>query len=352
MVSLTSDTPKVSIVMPLYNADIYLGESIESILNQTFRDFELIIIYDNPSDEILEILLAYQQNDSRIRLFTQKRQGLIASLNQGCSFSKGEYILRMDADDFCVQDRIEKQVTFMENHPEVGICGSFIHCVDKNNKIVYDLKFPLHDKEIKFHMLFGNCIAHPSVIMRQKIIKELNFYTNNYLHAEDYDLWSRASSITQLANLPDFLVSYRIHGENVSILNFEDKDKNSIKLRYALINDLFGYKLPEEPIINLMSYHREFNAITPDQISAIAKLIYAIYQRYISIHVLTPSEFQEVTNITGFQLLSLSISSIKIYPWMSLKIFIKALKLNILTTFYLSKVMISMLCRKPHTLVE
>src|SRR5918996_2481069 len=114
-------TPKVSVVMPAYNAAVYLDEAVTSILNQTFREFEFIVINDGSTDDTVSILDKYEKSDSRIRVYHQENQGMIAALNRGCRLARGKYIARMDADDISLPRRFERQLEFMEGHPQIGI---------------------------------------------------------------------------------------------------------------------------------------------------------------------------------------------------------------------------------------
>ena len=125
-------SPKISVVMPAYNAAEYLDEAIRSILNQTFRDFEFIIINDGSTDDSISILDKQQKLDSRIRVYHQENQGMIAALNRGCRLARGKYIARMDADDISLPGRLEKQLKYMERHPQIGILGTWIYSIDKN----------------------------------------------------------------------------------------------------------------------------------------------------------------------------------------------------------------------------
>lgn len=205
-------TPRVTVLMPVFNGEKYLGEAIESILNQTFADFEFLIINDGSTDNSVSIIQSYP--DSRIKLLhNDGNRGLIATLNRGIEFARGEYIARMDCDDISLPKRLAKQMEFMDQHQEVGVCGTWISTIGRN-KVV---KPPTEHDAIVCRLMFESCLLHPTVIIRRSVLRENGiFYDHGYLHAEDYELWVRCSKFCKLANLGEVLFHYRIHPHQVS----------------------------------------------------------------------------------------------------------------------------------------
>lgn len=212
--------PRVSVLMPMFNAAPFLNEAIESILNQTYTDFEFIIIDDASTDNSISIAKSF--GDERIVLVRKKENGgIIESLNVGLEMARGEYIVRMDSDDISLPQRIERQVVFMDAHPEVGVCGTCIETIGLPNKAWH---IETEDARIRIKLLRETHFCHPSVIMRNRIIQENKLrYRYGYEHAEDYDLWVRIASYCQLANLPEVLLKYRIHGQQISASRFEQQ---------------------------------------------------------------------------------------------------------------------------------
>lgn len=198
---------KISVISAVYNSEAYLREAVESVLNQRFRDFEWIIVNDCSTDNSIAIIESYQ--DPRIRiLHNEKNQGLAASLNKAIQHSQGEYLLRMDTDDICRPDRFEKQVAFMEQHPEISIAGSWVQLFGEWKGT---WKTARTYEEIKVRLLFNSALAHPSVIMRRKDMLENGLTYNEELRkAQDYDLWVRAAEKVKLANIPEVLLEYRL----------------------------------------------------------------------------------------------------------------------------------------------
>lgn len=204
--------PKITVLMPVYNCELYIRESIDSILNQTFDDFELLIIDDASTDKTVDIIKAY--NDFRIQLIEKpQNSGYTNSLNYGLSIAKGEYIARMDGDDISLRERFAKQVSFLDANPDVVLCGTIISIIG-TNKIV---SLPESHEDIKLLLLKSNCIAHPSVMFRNQKAKDFSILYDIYKEpAEDYDLWVRLLAIGKLYNLQEVLVNYRVHNFQVS----------------------------------------------------------------------------------------------------------------------------------------
>lgn len=211
-----TNKPKISVLMAVYNAETYLPEAIDSILKQTFSDFEFIIIDDGSTDRTTEILQQYSNKDSRIRCFQNaENHGLATSLNRGIEIARGNYIARMDGDDISLPNRLEQQIAFMENNSQVGICGTWTKIFGIKKQYS---KPPLHSDEIKSHLFFASPFAHPTVMMRKQVLNEYNLrYDALNQTAQDYALWAKAARYTSLANLPQVLLHYRTHSVQSSI---------------------------------------------------------------------------------------------------------------------------------------
>ncbi len=225
---------KISVVMPVYNGEKYLSEAIESILCQTLSDFEFIIIDDGSTDKTLDIIQSYMRHDGRIVLISRENRGLIASLNEGLDSAKGKYIARMDADDISCKARFEKQYLFLEENPDVGVCGSWAEVFGENIKTKV-WKMPFADKELRPRLIFSVPFAHPSVMMRREIIDETGLrYHPKYKNAEDYKFWLDLSKYTQFSNIQEVLIKYRYHNQSISRLA---DNKNSAD-RFEVISQI------------------------------------------------------------------------------------------------------------------
>ncbi len=204
--------PPITVLMSVYNAEKYLSDAIESILNQTFRNFEFLIINDGSTDRSIEILHKYAAADERIRLVNNEtNKGLIACLNDGIEKSVGEYIARMDADDISLPYRLEKQYDFLEKHPNYVCVGCKSIMIDPHGE---DLKvFPFYggNEAIVKAMLngVGGAIIHPSAMIRKSTLLKSGGYNPDFLHAEDMDLFLRLTELGLVANIPEILFKYR-----------------------------------------------------------------------------------------------------------------------------------------------
>jgi len=236
-------TPRISVVMPVFNGEKYLKKAIESILNQTFLDFEFLIINDGSTDKSVEIIESY--NDPRIRLVhNEQNLGLIATLNRGLNLCKGEYIVRMDADDISLPSRLEKQVKFLDFNPDIAICGTLLKTFGNISSSI--LKYPEKSESIKSALLFNCPIAHPSVMMKRSAIKGL-YYDSSYKHAEDYQLWTRASKYLKLFNIQEVLLLYRTHPKQVSQDHLAEQLLSSKKIMQNQLKNL-GIEPTEEEL--------------------------------------------------------------------------------------------------------
>ncbi|WP_263385012.1 glycosyltransferase [Granulicella arctica] len=202
--------------MSVYNGEEFLGESVRSILDQTFSDFEFIVVDDGSSDRSKSILDAYALEDKRITVIAQDNLGLVKSLNRACGLARGKYLARMDADDVAVRTRLALQVQFLEAHPEISVVGSAVAFIDSLGRILTVAKRPLHDRQIKRALPDANVLWHPSVMLTAETFISLGGY-RNVPYAEDYDLWLRIADQHALANLSEILLKYRVHGSQVSI---------------------------------------------------------------------------------------------------------------------------------------
>ena len=206
----------VSVLMPCYNSEKYLEEAVESILNQTFLDFEFIIVDDGSTDQTYKILSSFAKKDERIRLYkNEKNIGIVKTRNRLLSLSKGKYIALLDSDDIAMSERIEIQVDYMEKHPDIGLLGSWVSPVDENGVPAKRWKYPLNDLVIKTRLLFSNAFASSSVMIRREALP-VNGYDEYYAQAEDYDLYCRISKNWKVFNLNKILIKYRIHSESIS----------------------------------------------------------------------------------------------------------------------------------------
>ena len=223
------ESPKISVVMPVLNGEKYLAEAIESILNQTFQDFEFIIVDDGSTDQTPEILRSYANKDSRIQIVTNPiNRGIGYSRNRGIALSRGEYIANMDADDLCLPERFEKQVRFLDSHRDIAVLGTAYIRVDEIKKKQLKIQNPDLPGRVRWGLIFGCPISNPSVMMRRYLFDDPSLRIEEDVPpAEDYDLWVKVAQTHRIANLKDGLVFYRWHQSNASIV------QNTAQRQYA-----------------------------------------------------------------------------------------------------------------------
>lgn len=214
--------PEVSVLLPVYNAARYLAEAIESILEQSFSDFELLILDDGSIDRSIAIMQHYAAQDARIQLRTRANRGLIATLNEMLDWSQGEFLARMDADDVAMPDRLQRQVAFLRQHPAVVCVGGAFDLIDPPGRTVQSIPMPQTDAEIQSMLLIGRTIInHPCALIRRSALLQVGGYDPAMRTVEDLDLLLRLGEIGQLANLPEVVLKYRFHPQSVSAQNIE-----------------------------------------------------------------------------------------------------------------------------------
>lgn len=204
--------PTLSVLLPVYNAGRFLAEALESLAAQTFPDFEVIAVNDGSTDGSAEILRAAALRRPWLRVVDQPNGGVAAALNRAFAESRGALLARMDADDIALPRRFERQVAFLDRHPEVGVCGTAIREFGPGTPRV--LAYPRFNSGIRARLVFGSALAHPTVVMRRPVLQaEAGPYSGQF---EDYDLWLRLAGRTEFANLPEVLLEYRIHAGQVT----------------------------------------------------------------------------------------------------------------------------------------
>lgn len=203
--------PLVSIIMPVYNTELYVKEAIDSILKQTYTNFEFLIFNDGSTDNSKEIISSIK--DPRIKFFdSRENQGYLTHLNNGLQSAQGKYIARMDSDDISMPTRLEKQVSFLERHSYVDIIGSNIWLFSNSKKKIAIWTYPKEDGEFKARLMSNTCFAHPSILFRRKLVdSSVYYYDQEFYPAEDYELWTRLKlQQVKFYSLDEPLLKYRI----------------------------------------------------------------------------------------------------------------------------------------------
>ena len=239
---MNQTSPLISVLMPVYNGEKYLQEAIDSILDQTYANFEFIIINDGSTDATEQIILSYQ--DNRIKYIKNDQNlRLIKSLNKGIDLAEGKYIARMDADDISVPVRLEKQLEFMETNPEVGLLGSYYKSFTEDRTSTESINgTPFSfDEGLQFRLLFSSTVRHPTAFIKTKVLREHKLYFNlDYLHAEEHKFWVEIAKYSELAVIEEPLVKVRYHSESITGNNEAKKiqAETETKIRLEQISDV------------------------------------------------------------------------------------------------------------------
>jgi len=263
--------PKVSVLMSVYNGERYLREALESILNQTFSDFEFINIDDGSTDTTWRILNDY--DGARIRLVRNEENiGLAGSLNKGLELARGEFIARMDADDISLPERFARQVEFLDAHPEIGVVGTAYQMIDAQGRLK-DIPQPTTAPMIlKWRGCFGSPLAHPAIMARKELLERVGGYNEHFRTSQDYDLLQRLSGKTRLANLPDVLLYLRKHEKSISYQQNVGQLSSSYTISQRAIADLLGTEIPKE----VLAIRRKREDRTGSEVEVILRYYYKL----------------------------------------------------------------------------
>lgn len=228
--------PIVTVLMPVFNGMEYLAEAINSILQQSFKNFELLIINDGSTDGSIDLIKSF--TDTRIRIIqNEKNYGLVYTRNRGLKEARGKYIAMLDCDDLALSNRLSLQVNFLNQNPNYGLVGSQILMIDAGGQQVGKEDYNAHSDLIPSILFFNNYLAQSSVMIRQDLIKNYE-YQKEYPPAEDYDLWVRLSRVTKIKILQKPLVKYRLHTNNVSVKKAQEGAKAVKKILYNQLQEL------------------------------------------------------------------------------------------------------------------
>lgn len=222
--------PTVTVAIPVYNAELYLREALESVLSQSYEDFEVIVINDGSTDGSLAILREYEASDSRVRVISRDNMGLITTLNEIIDNARGDYIARMDADDICMPDRFERQIKFLKENPQVVCVGSKTLLIDDRGYPIC----PFHESKDHLaadaaNMAGKTSICHPTAMMRREAVIRVGGYHKKYKHAEDIDLWLRLAETGEIYSMGEILLKYRQHLDSIGYRETEAQ-LNSIRM--------------------------------------------------------------------------------------------------------------------------
>lgn len=252
---MKKNNPQISVIMPAYNAQKYISKAIESILNQTFKKFELIIINDFSTDKTLSIIKAFSKKDSRIKIVNNDRRLDIAtSLNKGISMASSNIIARMDADDISFPNRLEIQYKLINSSRNIAAVGSNIVIIDAKGREIATRRYPQHSKELKNCLFRYSPFAHPVVMFKKDKFEEVGKYDPKYSPTEDLNLWFRLGNKYEFKSVPKLLLKYRVYEKSSSHKYLKNLEILVFKIRFGAIIK-YGYRpSPYDLIYNLFQF--------------------------------------------------------------------------------------------------
>jgi len=302
--------PKVSVLMPVYNGERYVREALESILAQTFTDYEFIIVDDGSTDGTPFILAEYARQDPRIVLLTNgANRGLVATLNRGLEAARGQYIARMDADDVSLPERLARQVAYLDQHPEVGVLGTNVAYIDSEGRFLNGGRpkdpQPLSPTLLQWLLLWRCAIYHPTVMLRRSILAETGLaYDPAFRHAEDRDLWTRLAPYTLIASLPEVLVYYRVLPTSRSRASLKALRLWDRSITHRELTALLGHAPPEGAVEMLDSVFARYELGTEREFVRASDVLLQAYWRFCQ-RPLAPADRREVEQDVAWRLLLL-----------------------------------------------
>ncbi len=222
--------PRVSIVMPVHNEERYIRGAVESILHQSFSDWELIIVDDASTDTTPTILWDYSDNRIRVLCSGERGGDLGSVLNKGIEACRADLIARMDADDISYPRRLSEQLSFLDSHAAVGLVGCWAHEIDHEGRVVGMLSTPVSDPAIKWQLNYRNPLHHPSVLMRRSLLESVGGYDSSMRHAEDYDLFCRMGRVARIYSLDQILIAKRSHGVSASVAHGDEQTAIAVQI--------------------------------------------------------------------------------------------------------------------------
>jgi glycosyltransferase involved in cell wall biosynthesis len=235
----------LTVLMAARNAEATLREAIDSVLAQSFDDFDLVVVDDGSDDRTPEILASY--GDGRLTVLRNDQSlGLAASLNRGLSCS-GRYVARQDADDRSQPDRLAKQVRFLDTHPEVELVGSWYRTMDDTGSMLAEFELPTDATTLRWHLLYYCPFVHSAVTARAQTLVDAGGFDESFVYASDYDLWSRIARRSLVANIPEYLVDYRLSPTSMTETFGTAVSDEPRRIAHAYLEDLYGSAAPPDP---------------------------------------------------------------------------------------------------------
>ena len=281
---MPTDAPRVSVITPVFNGERFLAEAVESILAQTFTDFEYLLVDDASTDGSPAILARYAQLDQRaVVLHNAINVNHSNAINTALNVARGEFVAMLDADDLAHPERLARQVRFLEEQPAVGVVGAQVHQIDGAGRVRHGMAFPVTCELARWSILFATPVLHSAAMMRHDLLQQIGGYSVQWRYANDYSLWAELIGRTGIANLPETLVSYRRHDQQTSSVYTTPQQGEVWLLIYRMLVERLTLRAPLDDIGVL--YHGVRGDLLPDAaaLDRAANLLAAIRTRYLAV---------------------------------------------------------------------
>lgn len=322
--------PLVSVVMPVYNGEKYVVEAVESILAQTFTDYEFIVVDDGSTDSTPELLKPYIEQGVIVHR-QSKNLGLVEALNTGWRMAKGAYIAIMHADDVSLPERLSEQVTYLQSHQAVGIIGSSVQMIERNSTNLDKVLVNSEPLVNGWEIFFACPLAHPTVIIKKHLLELSGGYRQEMLSTEDYDLWARLSQMTLISNVKRVLLHYRVWDGSITANNKKRMEHQST----LICQDLVSKYLNQEITFQEAAILRRLNGATAGEapktkqdVLNVAHIFMQLYDRYTSQTELSPSEAQVIATSAALKMMVLSKLAFGFDILLGLRLLVKGLRLS------------------------
>lgn len=287
--------PRVSVITPIHNGEEYLAAAIASILAQSWTDFEYLLVDDASTDGSLAILRDLAAGDDRLRVLVSERCANHSNaINLALRIAQGEYVAICDADDLAHPERIARQVHYLDNHPEVGVLGAQVQQIDSAGHVVGNLAFPRTCAMARWTILFSTPVLHSAAMVRRALLAEIGGYDDGWQYANDYSLWAALIERTGITNLPEMLVSYRIHAQQMSAARAKSQQAEVWLLIHRMLVERLSLRVPPGTIGDL--YHGIRNVPLADAaaLERAAWLLAQIRERYLAVEQPDPTTAAQI----------------------------------------------------------
>lgn len=291
-------TPRVTVLTATYNGARFLSHTLDSILGQTFTDFEYIIIDDASTDESPQILQTYAQKDDRIRL-VRNAQNLnpAGALNRGLEAARGEFVAILDHDDLALPERLARQVAFLDAHVDIGAVGAQARIIDENGAQVDTKRYPAKSAIIRWFLFFGAPILHSAAMYRRARLNELGGYSTKHPYLCDYELLIRLAECTRVANLQEELTCYRRSSTQVSSVQKRPQNGQMLLLQFALQQRWLGLRPDLRVFQTLLDWFRRIPPVDAQQGQAAAAWLTQLWKQYLAVTPLCGDELESLRRV-------------------------------------------------------